>query len=752
MKLARIIFFATLALAVGCNEQSGVEKTDTVDTGDATVADVELTSHTRMLRELKEIQSRTHRDHPFIGDGKINELKKQLENLPANMPVRFFARIRFELGQEELRLANEEKAIEHFEWCNENVAHMDDSPMKVRDIQGQILFELAVAYLRLGETENCCLRNNPDSCILPIEGAGIHKNRRGSEGAIKALMSSLEIMPPETELHWKAVWLLNIAHMTLGDYPEKVPAKYLIPPTAFESKEPFKKFVNVAQKLKLDSFSMCGGVIIDDFDGDNYLDLIVSPWEPDGQLRSFRNDQNGTFSEQTISSGLEKLPGGLNLIQADYDNDGDMDVLVLRGAWLGSKGRHPNSLLRNDGNGKFEDVTFEVGMDRHYPTQTAAWADYDNDGDLDLFIGNEFNRELEKAKVPCQLYRNEGNGKFKDVAKQAGVANYGFAKGCVWGDFNNDRYPDLFVSNLHESNRLYRNNQDGTFTDIAKEAGVEKPVESFPAWFWDFDNDGSLDLFVAAYSATIADMALFHLGKPPKSEPSALFRGDGKGKFKNVTREFGLKRPDATMGANFGDIDNDGFLDFYLGTGYPDYASVMPSVMYRNKDGKGFADITTDGGFGHLQKGHAVAFADFDNDGDQDVFEQMGGAFPGDRFNDALYENPGLGNHWITVRLTGTKSNRSGVGARICAVVVEGDVARKFYRFVSSGGSFGASPIRQTVGLGKAERLERLEVYWPTSDTTQVFTDVEFDRHYEVVEGQDRLVPIDVRAVKLGGE
>ena len=751
MNFIRITSITCLLLFAGCSGGDDIAKSgeglETNATNDG--LSIPKTSHEKMLREMAQIRSRVNQEHSFIGFGKLRDLQNQLEKLPPGVPIRFQARIRFELGQEELRLANEEKAIEHFKWCSENVNYMYDSPKQVQSIHSQILFDLAVAYLRLGETQNCCLRNNPDSCILPIQGEGIHKNRTGSEEAIKVLQQALTVMPTDNELHWKSRWLLNIAYMTLGDYPDKVPPKYLIPPSAFESEEPFVRFVNVSQKLKLDSFSMCGGVIIDDFDNDNYLDLIVSPWEPTGQLRSFHNAHDGTFTERTDEAGLKGLPGGLNLIQADYDNDGDMDILVLRGAWLSARGQHPNSLLQNDGKGNFKDVTFDVGMNQHFPTQAAAWADYDNDGDLDLFLGNEHN---EKQNSPSQLYRNEGDGTFKDVAAEAGVTNLRYAKGCTWGDIDGDRYPDLFVSNLKQANRLYHNNGDGTFTDIAGSAGVKKPLESFPAWFWDFDNDGKLDLYVAAYSATIADMALYHMGKPANSESSALYRGDGTGKFKNVTREFGLTRPDATMGANFGDIDNDGFLDFYLGTGYPDYASVMPSVMYRNKGGKSFANITTAGGFGHLQKGHAVAFADFDNDGDQDVFEQMGGAYPGDRFNDALYENPGLGNHWVTVHLKGTESNRSAIGARICAVVTEGEKTRKIYRFVTSGGSFGANPLRQTVGLGTADVLQRLEVYWPTTDTTQVFTNVDVDKHYDVIEGQDELVPIDVTPFKLGGE
>ncbi len=192
------------------------------------------------------------------------------------------------------------------------------------------------------------------------------------------------------------------------------------------------------------------------------------------------------------------------------------------------------------------------------------------------------------------------------------------------------------------------------------------------------------------------------------------------------------------MGSNFGDLDNDGFLDFYLGTGFPPYHSLMPNVMYWNRGGQSFRDVSTAGGFAHLQKGHAVIFADFDHDGDQDIFEQMGGFFAGDKFGDALYENPGFGNHWITVELLGVESNRSAIGTRIRVQVREDGQTRTIYKHVNSGGTFGANPLRQTMGLGKADGIESLEVFWPASSRTQTFRNVPLDRFIQVVETADR--------------
>ncbi len=351
--------------------------------------------------------------------------------------------------------------------------------------------------------------------------------------------------------------------------------------------------------------------------------------------------------------------------------------------------------------------------------------------------------------APCQLFHNEGDGTFTDVARRAGVTNDRFAKAVVWGDFDADDLPDLYVSNYGQPNRLYRNKGDGTFTDVAPQLGVENPLASFPSWFWDFDNDGDLDLFVTAYAAEISDIASSYLGLNSQTELPCLYRNDGHGKFTDVARRVNLNRPNAPMGANFGDLDNDGFLDFYLGTGWPYYRSLMPNMMYWSRAGKRFEDVTVAGGFGSLQKGHAVVFADLDNDGDQDIFEQMGGALAGDRFVDALYENPGFGNEWIGLQLVGKKTNRSAIGARIHLLIREDGETRDVFKYVNSGGSFGANPLRQTIGLGRAVEITSLEIHWPTSKTTQVFRDIRPNRMYRIEEG-GRPEPFSVKAVRLG--
>jgi len=193
------------------------------------------------------------------------------------------------------------------------------------------------------------------------------------------------------------------------------------------------------------------------------------------------------------------------------------------------------------------------------------------------------------------------------------------------------------------------------------------------------------------------------------------------------------------MGCGIGDVDNDGYLDVYLGTGAPSYESIMPNILLRNDAGRRFQDVTFSARVGHLQKGHGIAFADFDNDGDQEIFAQLGGAFPGDAFGDALFLNPGNDHRCLKVELVGTKSNRAGVGARLAVEFEEDGQQRTIHRAVGAITSFGSLPSRQELGLGRATSIRRLTIDWPTTGQRQTFRDVPLDACVRVVEGQPQL-------------
>ena len=554
--------------------------------------------------------------------------------------------------------------------------------------------------------------------------------------AIQYFTRYLAEKPDELEVRW----LLNIAHMFAGTYPNGVPQAQLIPPSAFASGEDVGRFVDVAHRAGLDSVSLAGGVIVDDFDNDGLLDIVTSSIDSCAPLRFFRHNADGTFTDRTSEAGLGDQLGGLNIVQADYNNDGRLDILVLRGAWEFAQRK---SLLRNNGDGTFTDVTMASGLATVLTgTQAAVWTDFDNDGWLDRFVGNE--------SGPAQLFRNKRDGTFEDVAAKAGVDRRGFNKGVTAADYDNDGWPDLYVSNLGGTNFLYRNNHDGTFAELARAAGVPGPGQGFPTWFFDYDNDGFEDLFVGSFVDSVDEAAREYLRLPRSGDTLKLYRNLGDGSFQDTTRQAGLDKVLMVMGSNFGDIDNDGFLDIYLGTGDPSYASLVPSRLLRNKNGHSFVDVTSSSGTGELHKGHGVAFADLDQDGDEEIVFEVGGATPGDAHGLRLFENPGHGNDWIALKLVGVKSNRSAIGARI-AVTVEGAQGRRVvHRTVNSGGSFGASPLLQHVGLGQGARNVDVEIWWPASNTRQRFSNVGKNQFLEVTEFAEAPKVLQRSRLRLG--
>jgi len=617
--------------------------------------------------------------------------------------------------------------------------------------QTKILYEmLAMAYMRIGEQENCINTHTPESCILPISGGGLYKMTSGPENALKIYARILDKFPDDLQTKW----LYNIGYMTLGKWPDQVPKAYLLPASIFESKGQIH-LKDVAIPLGLDVRGISGGVCLEDFDNDGDIDLFVTSYGLGDQVRYFRNNGEGTFSERTQEANLTGIVSGLNAIHADYDNDGDRDILVLRGAWLAG-GTHPNSLLRNNGNGTFTDVTIEAGLLSFHPTQAADWADYDGDGWLDLFIGNETFNENEPQL--CELYHNNGNGTFTDVAHTAGVDYYGFIKAAVWGDINNDQRPDLYLSNLFGDNLLLVNRggvspETWRFEDIAPKTGTLNPQTSFPAFFFDYNNDGWEDIFVSSFppnyeDPTVTPLLQEYLGKQPEGDWLRLYRNNGNETFTDVNREMGLHTITYGMGNNFGDLDNDGWLDIYLGTGKPDLRALIPNRVFHNQNGKRFEDISMNG-FSHIQKGHAVAFADIDNDGDQEIYVVVGGAFEGDLSNNILYENPGKDNNWVTLFLEGTTCNRDAICAKIKVTVRQPNGSlRNIYATVGTGGSFGASSLRQEIGLGKATQIVSVEVQWPKPGIPNtIYKDVPMNKAVKLKEGSDKAEPLSLKPV-----
>ena len=605
-----------------------------------------------------------------------------------------------------------------------------------------LLRSLAIAHLRVAETENCLSVTNPKMCLMPLAKEAQFIDKQNLISAIRIIEEMLTLKEKDEE----SIWLLNFAHMAAGTYPDDLSSDYLLPPSSFESEYELQPFLNIASSVNANSLGPSGGSIMDDFNNDGHLDLIASSWNLNDGITVLINDGTGKFKNTSLATGLEGINGGLNIRQVDYNNDGLLDIFVLRGAWFGPYGEMPNSLLKNMGDGTFSDVTKELGLLSLYPTQSCSWRDFNFDGKIDLFIANE---SLRRFSCPHEFYLQQDDGTFKNIISEIeSLKNErGFAKGCTVGDINNDGLDDIYFSYNGAPNKLFLNTTVGdkiSFQDISKTANIAEPIGSFPTWFWDFDNDGWEDILAAEFGSIskpkLAYVVQNYLGESNGKQPR-IYKNNRDNTFSEVSEKLGVKDAVFSMGSNFGDLDNDGYPDFYLGTGSPNFTSIFPNRMFRNNAGKQFQDVTTSGGFGHLQKGHGVSFGDVDNDGDQDVFCVLGGAYEGDVANDALFQNPGNENAWITLKLVGDMSNKSAIGARVkLEYILEDGSSQIQYQTVDAGGSFGANSLQLECGLSSAKQLKKVTVSWPNKTRTQsVFTDLKLNSAYKLYEKEDRV-------------
>jgi hypothetical protein len=591
---------------------------------------------------------------------------------------------------------------------------------KIRIPQFKSLYELlAVAYLRHGENENCVANHNSESCILPLKGKAIHVKKNGSQQAMRYYAMLLEVYPDDIQLKW----LFNIAAMTLGDFPQGVPEKFRIDFAAVDTKVTgFTPLYNAATDLGVDVKGLSGAGIIEDFNGDGFMDVFASSYGIQDNATLFFSDGKGGFIDVTDSAQLRGITGGLNAKQADFNNDGFMDILLLRGAWLDEGGEWPNSLLRNNGDGTFSDVTFAAGMgSSFYPTETATWADVNNDGWVDVFIANENN---DKNAHPCELFINNGDGTFTDKAKDWGMdGNFGYAKAANFADFNNDGWMDLFLGCLGQPNYLFMNrgkqpNGELKFENIAGKAGVTLPNMSFPAIVVDFDHNGYPDILSTSFPLNRLDYVAQDVGEemlgiPNKVEKTKLFLNQGNETFKEVSRDWNIDKMIFAMGFNSGDLNNDGWIDVYAGTGAFAFTTLVPNRVFLNRGGKGFDEVTMGSGMGHLQKGHGIGFGDLDNDGDQDVYVTLGGAVEGDDAHNALFVNPNTGNNWLRLQLRSSE-NKNSIGAR---VRVTGKTAsgnlQNWYHTVGDGGTFGSNSMELEIGMGALTEILEVGIDWP---------------------------------------
>jgi enediyne biosynthesis protein E4 len=526
-------------------------------------------------------------------------------------------------------------------------------------------------------------------------------------------------------------------------------------------------FVDVAGKSGLAQFrETCGdavkdylvetlgsGVALFDYNNDGLIDVLLvngsslkalsNPHGPAYSSRLFRNNGDGTFTDVTRDSGLINEGWGIGVTVGDYDNDGNRDVFITN---FGG-----NALFHNNGNGTFTNVTKEAGLEGGNWSTGCAWGDYDRDGRLDLYVARYVDFQVGRMPKPgantyCNyrgvpvacgprglpgladlIYHNEGNGKFREVSQEIGVRDTikGYGLGVVWFDFDNDGWPDIFVANDSMPNYLWHNKRDGTFEEVAFEAGCAlsgdgRAQSNMGIAVGDYDNDGWLDLFITHFSEDYN--TLYH---------------NNRGRFEDVTYQAGLGTAsyrNLAWGAGFADFDNDGWKELFVANGhiYPQATQAGNRYLEENQlftnlhDGRFALVASEESGFQEARSSRGAAVGDLLGNGRLNVVVNNIDNQP------FLYESRKSGGHWLRLKLVGVKCSRDAIGARI-AVISGGlrqvDEVRSADSFVSS------SDVRLHFGLGDAAIVDRVQIHWPDGSTEE-HTHLAVNREYVIRQGE----------------
>ena len=562
--------------------------------------------------------------------------------------------------------------------------------------------------------------------IVPYTIAAIYlRLERYAEGIPFALQACRDT---PTDLRYR--WMLRALTLHAGQSESKIPEGFRLKVPAGD--RAIFQLRDVTKACGAERMALGRGASWGDFDNDGREDILVGAERAPFCL--LRNRGEGSFEDVADRVGLHD-PVGLGCYASqfiDYDNDGFQDIFLTSNGW-GGGGRL--FLFHNEGGKRFTDVTARAGLGGTLNAFGASWADYDNDGRADLAVATGIIDPEGGDRV--RLFHNEGNGKFREVGEQAGLSQRARWISLCWGDYDGDGRQDLLAASFDQGPFLFRNLGDGRFEDVSVKAGIRTQTHAYTPEFFDFDNDGILDLFVSTYpkgDLQVKDMIDAHLtGVVPSSQRQLLFRNNGDGTFHNVSDQAGITGWYGGMSSQVGDLDNDGFDEIVIGTGNPALDWTEPKPLFHNNGEGQFSDIAQSAGLIHFGMLHGTALADYDNSGNLSLFGSFGGFYWGTRESAKLYRNLGSGNSSLEIRLIGTRSNRDAIGTKVSAFAGKNRV----HKWVNGGNGFGCANSKIVhVGLGREKRVDRLDIQWP-SGLRQSFKNVSVGQRIEITEGNE---------------
>ena len=563
--------------------------------------------------------------------------------------------------------------------------------------------------------------------VVPYTIASIYlRMERHDEGIPFALQACRDV-PGDIKYRWMLRALTLHAGRPEATIPEQFRLK--VPQGARSG----FRLQDVTQSSGAGRLALGRGASWGDFDNDGREDILVGAERAPFCL--FRNLGDGSFTDVAAQMGLRD-PVGLGCYASqfiDYDNDGFQDVFFTSNGW-GGGGRL--FLFHNESGSQFRDVTESAGLGGPLNAFGASWADFDNDGHVDLAVATGIIDPEGGDRL--RLYHNEGNGVFREVGQQAGLIQKARWISVAWGDYDGDGRQDLLATSFDKGPFLFRNLGEGRFEDVSVKTGIRTNTQAYTPEFFDYDNDGNLDLFVSTYpggDVEVKDMINAKLSgaSVPPSQEQLLFHNNGDGTFTRVSRDAGIAGWYGGMSSQVGDFDNDGFDEIVIGTGNPALDWCEPKPLFHN-DGHGkFVDVAHSAGLVHFGMLHGAALADYDNSGNLSLFGSFGGFYWGSRETSKLYRNLGSGNSSLEIRLIGTRSNRDAIGTKVSAFAGE----NKVHKWVNGGNGFGCANSKIVhLGLGREKRVDRLDVLWP-SGLRQSFKNVLVGQRIEVTEGKD---------------